>query len=344
MIRIALLGAWHVHTWMYLPALVERHRGDICFTVVWDSDVLRGKSAAQKLGVPFEADLNAALTGYPSDAVIVQCQTTMHCSVVCSAAEAGKHIFCEKVLAPTLEECLKIRAAVERAEVKFMISLDALPYGIYALAKRLIVEGALGEVGTAIVRRVHGMAFGEEGGLPSYWYDNQETAGGVTIDLATHGASLLLSLFGPPEKVTARMTGRLGHGQDDISTIIAEFPGGIQGIAITSFMAARLENHVEIVGTKGSLVMTGYMGVNHTALRAYLQSELMPGFHEPRPVPPEMLPPTAPLTVNAFVNLLHSEEKEIKGYGISDAIRLTQMLEAAYHSARTDRSIPITPL
>lgn len=344
MIRLALLGAWHVHTWMYLPLLLEQYKDEVCFTVVWDSDAQRGRDAAERLGVPFEPELDAALSAYPSDAVIVQCQTTLHCKVVCAAASAGKHIFCEKVLAPTVKECLKIREAVEQAGVKFMISLDALPYGVYALAKELINSGALGEIGTAVVRRVHGMAFGEEGGLPQYWYDNRETAGGVTIDLATHGASLLLSLFGLPTMVTARMTQRLGNGQDDISTMIAEFPGGIQGIAVTSFMAAHLENHVEIIGNKGSLVMTGYMGINEMKLRAYLQSDLMPEFHEVRPVPWEMVPPTEPLTVNRFIELLHSKEKEIQGYAMADAIHLTQMLEAAYCSAETNRAICIAPI
>ena len=344
MIRLALLGAWHVHTWMYLPFLLEQYRDEICFTVVWDNDVQRGRDAAERLGVPFEPDLETALTAYLSDAVIVQCQTTLHCKVVCAAARAGKHIFCEKVLAPTVEECLKIREAVERAGVKFMISLDALPYGVYALAKELINSGALGKIGTAVVRRVHGMAFGEEGGLPQYWYDNRETAGGVTIDLATHGVSLLLALFGLPTMVTARMTQCLGNGQDDISTIIAEFPGEIQGVAVTSFMAAHLENHVEIIGNKGSFCITGYMGINETKLRAYLQSDLLPEFYETKPVPLDMIPPTEPLTVNRFIELLHSERKEAKGYAMTDAIQLTQVLQAAYSSAKTNCTAYTAPV
>lgn len=344
MIRLALLGAWHVHTWMYLPLLLDAYRGSVCFTVVWDDDEVRGLAAAQRLGVPFEADLEAALRGYPVDAVIVQCQTVLHCKVVCAAAMAGKHIFCEKVLAPTLEECLQIRCAVEQSGVKFMISLDALPYGVYAFARKLIQDGALGRIGTAYVRRVHGMAFGEEGGLPDYWYDNRQTAGGVTIDLATHGATLLLSLFGAPQAVTARMTQRLGKGQDDISTMIAEFAGGVQGVAMTSFMAAHLENHVEIIGDKGSLVMTGYVGINDARLRVYLQSDLLPGFSEPAAVPPELIPPTSPLTVIAFIQLLCGDWRELEGYTMQNAIQLTRMLQAAYRSAQTGARVVLEPL
>lgn len=343
MIRLALLGAWHVHTWMYLPRLLEAYGDAVCFTVVWDEDSVRGQSAARRLATPFEGDLNTALRAYPVDAVIVQCRTTLHCTVVCAAAEAGKHIFCEKVLAPTLEECLRIRSAVARSGVKFMISLDALPYGVYTLARQLIQDGALGEVGTAFVRRVHGMAYGEEGGLPDYWYDNQQTGGGVTIDLATHGTSLLLSLFGLPEIITARMTQRLDHGQDDISTIIADFKGGIQGVAMTSFIAAHLENHVEIIGSRGSLVITGYMGVNEDRLRIYLQSDIVPGFSVPTRLSQGQIPSSSPLTIIAFIRLLSSDLLELEGYTMHDAIRLTMMLQAAYRSAQTGASIPLTP-
>lgn len=341
MIKLALLGAWHVHTWMYLPVLLEKYGDEVSFAVVWDHDAERGRTAAKRLGVPFEPDLARALYGYGSQAVIVQCRTTLHKEVVCAAARAGQHIFCEKVLAPTVGECLEIQKEVEAAGVKFMISLDALPYGIYTLAKKLIADGALGEMGTAYVRRVHGMAFGEEGGLPDYWYDNAQTAGGVTMDLATHGISLLLFLFGLPRYVTAVTTQRLGNGQDDISSLVGEFEGGVQGVALTSFMAAHLENHIELIGNKGSLVMTGFMGVNEDRLRVYLQSDVLPGFEQARPLPPEMIPPTGPLTVNAFIELLKSGARTAPGYGLKEAVHLTKVIEAAYRSAGEHRRVAL---
>lgn len=340
-ITLAILGSWHVHTWMYLPQLLKAQGDQVRFAVVWDEEAKRGLETAQKLGVPFEPDLMRALTDYESEAVIVQCSTVRHKEAVLCAAAAGKHIFCEKVLAPSTADCLEIQEAVRRAGVKFMISLDALPYGVYRFAKDLIDRGGLGQVGSAYVRRVHGMAYGEEGGLPGYWYDNRQTAGGVMIDLGTHGASLLLHLFGKPKQVTALTESRLGNGQDDISTMTIRFEGGVLAASHTSFVAAHLENYVEIIGNRGRLVILGFMGINEDRIRIFLQSDVLPGFGEGQEVDRKTLPPTQPLTMQQFLGLLRSEKQEIEGYGMEEAVRLTRLLEGAYESASQGRVVDL---
>lgn len=338
-IRLALLGCWHVHTFMYLPLLLEDPKNPVEFTVVWDEDAGRGQDAAKRLGIPFEPDLKKALTDYESLGVIIQCATTSHKKAVLCAAARKKHIFCEKVLAPSVEECLKIQRAVRQNHVKFMISLDALPYGVYHFAKELIRKGCLGQIGSAYVRRVHGMAYGEEGGLPDYWYDNRQTAGGATIDLGTHGLSLLSWLFGRAKDVTALTQSRLGNGQDDVSTLVIRFENGVLAASHTSFFAAHLENYVEIIGNQGRLAILGFIGLNQDRIRVFLQSDLLPGFEAGKEVSPEELPDTSPLTIQQFIYLLQSEEQEIPDYGMEEAIQLTRLVEGAYQSAALGRTI-----
>jgi predicted dehydrogenase len=148
--------------------------------------------------------------------------------------------------------------------------------------------------------------------------------------------SLLLSLFGEPKKVVALMTERLGHGQDDISTIVAEFEGGIHGISHTSFLASHLENHIEIIGTGGILSISGFMGVNKDNLRVYLQSDILTDYAKTREISGNIIPPTSELTINAFISLLRSEGVlSLEGYGMEDAVRLTRFLERAYQSVKT---------
>ena len=341
-IKLALLGCWHVHTFMYLPLLQKEQKDLVEFTVVWEENAGRGQDAAERLGAPFEPDLEKALTDYESCGVIVQCATTSHKKVLLRAAACKKHIFCEKVLAPTVEECLEIQKAVLQNGVKFMISLDALPYGVYRLARDLIRKGSLGQIGSAYVRRVHGMAYGEEGGLPDYWYDSRQTAGGATIDLGTHGISLLSFLFGRAKDVTALTQSRLGHGQDDVSTIAIRFENGVLAASHTSFFAAHLENYVEIIGNQGRLAILGFIGLNQDKTRVFLQSDLLPGFEEDKEIPPEMLPATQPLTIQQFLQLLQSEEQEIPDYGMEEAIQLTRLVESAYLSAALGRTIRLS--
>src|SRR5205807_10178724 len=89
------------------------------------------------------------------DAVIVTMPTNMHRDGIIASAQAGKHIFTEKVLAPTLHECHEILTAVEQAGVKLTVSLPRL-YASYTQAiKQIIDQKQLGELTLVRVRVSH---------------------------------------------------------------------------------------------------------------------------------------------------------------------------------------------
>ena len=98
----------------------------------------RGAAGAADLGVPFHADLAELLARPDVDGVIVTTRTTAHRDVIIAAAEAGKHVFTEKVLALTPTEAREIVDAVERRAVKLVVSLPRLSHG-YTLAIRDIL-------------------------------------------------------------------------------------------------------------------------------------------------------------------------------------------------------------
>ena len=70
----------------------------------------------------------------------------LHHPMVIAAAQAGKHIFCEKPLANTLSEAKEMLKAVEKAGVMHMINFNYRRVPAVAYAKRLIEEGKIGEV------------------------------------------------------------------------------------------------------------------------------------------------------------------------------------------------------
>jgi len=102
MIRVAMLSYWHVHAWDYTRQ--AQSHPDVTIGAVWDELPERGRAAAEQLGVPFYESLDDLLALPEIDAVIVDAPTSMHRDVMVAAARAGKHIFTEKVLAPTLAE------------------------------------------------------------------------------------------------------------------------------------------------------------------------------------------------------------------------------------------------
>src|SRR6266571_7980228 len=124
MIRVAMLSFWHVHARDY----IEQAQADPATEIVavWDETPERGRAEAKALNVPFYEKLDDILARADINGVIVDSPTNLHHEVMIAAAQAGRHIFTEKVIAPTLREVNEILAAVQHAGVTFMVSLPRL--------------------------------------------------------------------------------------------------------------------------------------------------------------------------------------------------------------------------
>lgn len=332
MVSIALLGAWHVHTHNFIDRLHESGEGKIA--LVWDEDSRRGKACAEKYGVPFEPSLDAALGRPGIAAVMVEAATVRHADIILKAAAAGKHVFSDKVLAPSTAECEKIREALEKRGLTFVVSMEAKANAPYRYAEKLIGEGKLGKVSSAYFRRDHGAAL--ERFLPDYWYDTRQTGGGVTIDLGCHGFYLLNQFCGRPKKITNLMNELCGTGADENSTTAIEFENGAIGTAHTSFVSWKMDNLLEIIGTEGMLVATG---TNPAQYRVFLQSRHVPGYELLSPVPAPEYGGDDVLPIVTFARLIKNGEKNDDRYGIDRALALTRIIECAYESAKTGKTV-----
>jgi 1,5-anhydro-D-fructose reductase (1,5-anhydro-D-mannitol-forming) len=130
-IKVAVLGFWHVHATEY-AARVRQHPATE-LVAVWDDDQDGGQVAAKDLDTAFFDDLGDLLARDDVDAVTVTAATSQHHQIMISAANAGKHIFTEKLLAATVAEAEEIIAATDQAGVALVVSLPRLYHG-YARA------------------------------------------------------------------------------------------------------------------------------------------------------------------------------------------------------------------
>lgn len=334
MVHLALLGVWHVHTRGFLEDALKTGLAEL--KVVWDDDEERGRAFAKDFGVPFEADLDEVLKRMDFEAVMVECATTRHKEVIIKAANAHKHIFSDKALALTVQDCLEIKQVIETTGVKFMVSLESKTIGAYRYAKWLADEGKLGRLTSVYFRRVHQAAL-DSSMLPNYWFDKNQTGGGVTLDLGCHGLYLLPHFCGVPKKVTCVMNELYGTGSDENSTTIIEFENGAIGTSHTSFVASQLDNMLEIIGTEGSLIVTG---TNATNFRVLLQSKHLKGHEYLKPVELENLPADDESPSAQFVRLVSAHQvKEQPDFNMDTAIQLTRLIECAYESAKEGKTV-----
>jgi 1,5-anhydro-D-fructose reductase (1,5-anhydro-D-mannitol-forming) len=251
-LRLAILSFWHVHARDYARQASEHPGTEI--TAVWDEDPARGRAWADDLGTRFHPDLGGLLARDDVDAVVVTCPTTAHRQVITAAAAAGKHIFTEKVLAPTPAECAEITAAAEKAGVALMLALPRLYEGYTTAIREVLADGALGRLTLVRVRLAHGGSVGE-GGLPEHFYDPAATAGGALIDLGCHPMYLARLFLGRmPETVTASFGHVTERAVEDNAVAVLRCADGALGVVEASFTAPASPFSIELHGSEKSLV------------------------------------------------------------------------------------------
>lgn len=250
-LRLAVLGAWHVHAKDYARAAIDHP--DTELIALWDEDAARGTELAAGLGIEFTADLDEILRRGDLDAVIVTVATRDHDAVLGAAINAGKHVFTEKLLSPTAEGCDALIQRAEGAGIVLTVSLPRLSHG-YAIALRdLLDEGRLGRITHSRVRLSHNGSIGDW--LPAHFYDVAEALGGAFVDLGAHPVYLTQLILGTEfTTVTSTFTDMTGRGVEDNASVTVTTADGAIGVIETGFVTARGHFTLEAHGTEGSVL------------------------------------------------------------------------------------------
>jgi 1,5-anhydro-D-fructose reductase (1,5-anhydro-D-mannitol-forming) len=253
---VAVLSFWHVHAQDYASEAEEHPEAEV--SAVWDEDEERGRTEASRRGVPFHRELDELLSREDVDGVVVTTPTVAHREVIPAAARAGKHVFAEKVIAPTLREAREVAAEVEEAGVTFVVSLPRLYAGYTRAISDTLASGEIGAPTYLRVRVSHDGALpsaaSPRGWLPERFFDPRESAGGVTIDFGAHPLYLAAHLLGMPDEVSAVYGRFTGRAVEDHSVVAMLYPNGVLGAAEASFLGASAPFSVEAHGTEGSLL------------------------------------------------------------------------------------------
>ena len=123
-----------------------------------------GQARAAALGIPYFADLAAALEAGPVDCVHVATPNALHAPLVRQALAAGKHVLCEKPLAMDAAEGAELLRLAEAAGVVHAVNFN---FRFYALTRQMRAMVAAGAVGP--VRLVHGGYLQDWLLFPSDW-------------------------------------------------------------------------------------------------------------------------------------------------------------------------------
>ncbi len=232
---------------------------------------------AQRFGwESYETDWRKLVARQDIGVVDIAAPANVHRDIAVAAAEAGKHVFCEKPLSSSLTQAREMLAAVRKAGVVNLVNFNYRCCPALALARQMIKANEIGEVRHFRATYLQDWLVDPE--FPMNWRLRKEVAGsGAHGDLNSHLVDLARYLIGeigevvglmktfiderPGEGKSSGLTATAGSGTekvtvDDATLFLARFKGG----AVGTFEATRMApgrknfNRIEINGSRGSLV------------------------------------------------------------------------------------------
>jgi predicted dehydrogenase len=177
----------------------------------------------------------------------------LHAEPTLAAAEAGKHVFCEKPLGRTAEESFELWQRVEATGVKHLTAFNYRFVPAVRLARRMIEAGELGEI-----HHFRGRYLQDWGTTTAdaWRFRRQEAGSGAIGDLGAHVVDLARYLAGEITSVSASVrTFMAGREVDDAFEAVVDFEAGAVGTIEASRFAAGRKNALswEVNGSAGSL-------------------------------------------------------------------------------------------
>ena len=219
---------------------------------------------AGELGCKSYTDVRAMLEDKEIDAVCVATPTAYHVDPVTAVAEAGKPMFCEKPLASTLEDSLKLRDIVKAAGVKCQLGFQRRFDPAHAAAEAAIREGKIG-------RPVYINAYARDPFPPPPWAMDPSKGGGLYIDFLLHDFDMARHLLKDEvESVYADETNLVVDGQGierfaDNAIVTLRFKGGALATYHCGMHAEYgYDIRTEVHGAKGNLIIGGLNKVDMT--------------------------------------------------------------------------------
>jgi len=241
---------------------------EIVLEMVADVTVEAAQRAARAYGFnQFTANWRDIIESSEIDVVSITAPNALHKEIALAAIAAGKHVYCEKPLAPLVADALEMTEAAEAAGVKTQVGFNYLCNPMMQLARAMIAEGELGEIRS--YRGIHAEDYMADAASP-YTFRHDPAGGGALADLGSHALATAEFLLGPIGDVLGDCHTVIGERSDaggtkrrvevdDVGRAFLRFENGANGTIEGNWIATgrKMQHDFEVYGTKGALVYTG---------------------------------------------------------------------------------------
>lgn len=249
-LRVGIIGAGRIGK-VHAETLAFRIPGAVPVAIA-DTNLPAAREVGEKFGIASVfGSAEEILSSRDVDAVLICSPTDTHSDLVVLAAQAGKHIFCEKPIDHSLAKIDQALAAVEKAGVKFQVGFNRRFDANFARVRRSVVSG---EIGTPHLMHI----ISRDPGPPPVSYI--KVSGGIFLDMAIHDFDMARFLMGDEvESVytagAVRVDPEIGKAGDlDTALTVLTFKNGVIATIDNSRKAVYgYDQRVEILGSAGAI-------------------------------------------------------------------------------------------
>jgi len=301
-----------------------------------NGDSLR-QAGVELEGARLSTDFREAVAGPDVDAVVIATPTFTHCPIACAAAGHGKHVFLEKPMAVTAEECRRIVDATRQAGVKLQIGFMRRFDEGFLEAKRILDSGEMGRI-------MKIKSTGRGPGLPSPWMFDLRKSNGIIAEVNSHDMDSLRWFTGSEVAQAYAIAGnfkcpeaRQQHADfyDNILVLFRFRDGTLGEVDGTCPCHYGYDARVEIVCERG-LLLVGHTA-RQTTLKVTVEGEVIG-----RAVKSwrDLFKDAYLAEMEHFVSCVErDEEPAVSG---DDGLKALEMVLAANESVRTGAPVQVT--
>lgn len=263
LIGTGFMGKTHVYGFASAPRVFDLPHEPVMHSVADITDEAASRAAAALGFEHATSDWRSMIDNPEIDIIDITAPNALHKEMALAAIAAGKHVYCEKPLAPKASEAREMAEAAEAAGVKTQVGFNYLCNPMLALAREMILAGELGEIRG--YRGLHAEDYmADPNGAWTFRHD--PAGGGALADIGSHALATAEYLLGPITEVmgdcvtmiASRPDGKGGSRAvevDDVGRAFLRFENGAQGSVEGNWIATgrKMQHDFEVHGSKGAL-------------------------------------------------------------------------------------------
>lgn len=241
-LRWGVLGASQINR-RALPGILAAGQ---TIVIIGSREAERARAAAAQYHAERAGTYEDVLAAPDVDAVYISLPNSLHAPWAIRAAEAGKHILCEKPLAPNVADCEAMLTAAQRHGVQLVEAFMYRYHPQWRLVREVIDAGGIGPI--RVLRASFAFRLHDRSNVRL----SPELGGGALQDVGCYCVNVARWFLGEPARVLGSALDLQGVGVDTHSAAVLEYVSGALALLSCSFETAG-EQSVEIVGERGRI-------------------------------------------------------------------------------------------